>query len=113
MKTHFRFNGEAECGIDSKRLTNLANEVDCQKCMKKKAFKYAISEYEAKRERQFNEQIPRVMREPWWDGYIECRSCGGKYFRQGDRTCYGHYDNYVCSNCGHVESRLTEIGMAF
>lgn len=114
MKTHFRFNGEAECGIDSKRLTNLANEVNCKKCMKKKAFKYAIAEYEAQHMRNFMAQPGRTIMEPWKHGeFMSCSSCGGNYFRTGDRTCYGHYDNFHCIKCGHVESRLTETGMSF
>lgn len=59
-------------------------------------------------------QVPRTRIEPWKPGvFMLCSECKHGYFRIGDRTCYGHYQDYVCANCGHKESRLTEKGMSF
>lgn len=114
MKRHLAIgpHGNA-CGRVGKHTTTNVYNVTCLNCQKNDQFIEAKRISDEVKQRQFMEQMPRVIREPWWDGDIECRSCGGKYFRHGDRTCYGHYDNFHCSNCGHVESRLTEIGMAF
>lgn len=120
MKTHYYDGNKNACGQPvsmrpdrSLRINTNTFEVDCGSCILRNSFQEAHQKAVLKKERQFMEQIPRQIREPWREGNIECRSCGSNFFRVGDRTCYGHYDNFHCSNCGHVESRLTETGMSF
>ena len=88
--------------------------VTCGLCQVKGDYIKAKEEADAVRKALFESQVPRTFMEPWnGKGNITCRDCGEDKFRHGDRTCYGHYDNFHCANCGHVESRLTETGMSF
>ena len=118
MKTHFAvkvaFSTEfaSSCGRGKRMDTNVY-DVTCGLCKQRSAFILAKDEADSARHKRFMESIPTRVREPWREGNIECRGCGSDLFRHGDRTCYGHYDNFVCANCGNVESRLTEIGMSF
>jgi hypothetical protein len=98
-----------------KRLTTDVYQVDCEACKRTVPFQVAKEAADAAKQAAFLEQTPRHFREPWYqeDKLIACRFCGGILFRQADRTCYGHYANYVCANCGNTESRLTETGMSF
>jgi hypothetical protein len=100
------------CGRVGNHTTTNVYNVTCLNCQKNSQFIEAkrISD-EAKQER-FDAQIPRRISEPWRDGNIVCE-CGNDTFRIGDRSCYGHYDNYHCGECGKVSSRLTETGMSF
>lgn len=114
MKTHLAIgpHGNA-CGRVGNKYTTNVYSVTCLSCQNNHQFIEAKRIADEAKQQRFNEQIPRVVSEPWRDGNIECRECGHEYFRMADRTCYGHYDNYVCANCGHTESRLTETGMSF
>lgn len=112
LKTHYRHNGESECGTQSSHLTNHAHEVSCGRCKRKPGFQYAMMAFESAKAQAFTAQVPRRISEPWRDGNIVCE-CGNDTFRIGDRSCYGHYDNYHCAECGEIQSRLTETGMSF
>ena len=107
-KTHLT-NG---CGR-GQSTTSDVSRVTCLNCQATPAYATAKADHDAERARAFMAQTPRQFREPWNTGNIVCKSCGNDRFRMGDRTCYGHYENYVCSACGGTESRLTETGMAF
>lgn len=114
MKTHFEHgpHGNA-CGRASARSTTSVYAVDCLACQKSDQYAAAKDVADAAKHERFMAQVPRQIGEPWREGHIVCRECDGDLFRIGDRTCYGHYQNYVCAACGHVESRLTETGMSF
>jgi len=105
------------CGRASSRSTTNVYRVDCLNCKGSDQFLAALAKCEAVKQEKFEAQVPQTFFEPWHMPYnsilIVCKSCGGNTFRQGDRTCHGHYDNWHCSNCGGVESRLTETGMSF
>lgn len=113
-KIHFEHgpHGNA-CGRASSRSTTNVHRVDCRACGKTPQFIEAMATAQAVKMEQFLAQEPRVIKEPWKEGYIECTQCGWDQFRMADRTCHGHYENYVCAACGHNESRLTETGMSF
>lgn len=88
--------------------------VTCLACQNSGAYQALKAEQDAARLVAFMAQTPRHFGEPWKTGEtITCKTCGGKEFRNGDRTCHGHYDNFHCAECGNVESRLTETGMSF
>lgn len=120
MRTHFAvkvaFSTEvvASCGRGSRVDSNVYN-VDCLACQKRDAYILAKDEADSKRHAAFMAQEPRQFMEPWHTEKkaMRCRNCGNGTFRMGDRTCYGHYQDYVCAECGHKESRLTETGMSF
>lgn len=118
MRTHFAvkvaFSTEvvASCGR-GKRVDSNVYRVDCLTCQKRGAYILARDEADSARHAAFMAQTPARLGEPWKDGHIVCRNCDGDLFRIGDRTCYGQYQDYVCANCGHKESRLTEKGMSF
>lgn len=112
MKFHFSVNGSPLCGRGA-RLTSVPRQVTCLVCQRADQFLAALNAENAERHKAFMAQTPREFREPWRDGNVVCRECGGTEFRMGDRTCYGHYENYHCASCGHVESRLTETGMSY
>lgn len=118
MRTHFSvkqpFSTEsaAACGRGRRMDTNVYR-VDCLNCQKQDAYILAKDEADSERHKRFMAQEPRAIPEPWRDGHITCRNCGAQNHRVGDRTCYGHYQDYVCADCGHKESRLTETGMSF
>lgn len=114
MKTHYEHgpHGTA-CGRASTMTTTDVYRVTCLVCQSRDQFLAAKKVADEVRRTAFEAQVPRNFSEPWREGIIICRSCGSENFRQGERTCYGHYDNFHCSNCGHVESRLTETGRAF
>lgn len=94
-------------------VTDNVNRVTCRTCGSREAFIDAKAKAEAEKMEAFLAQEPRAVKEPWRDGNIECTQCGWDLFRMTDRTCYGHYDNWVCAACGYTESRLTETGMSF
>lgn len=107
-KTHFT-NG---CGR-GQSTTDDVRRVTCLFCNTSEPFLSAKAAADAAKREAFQAQVPQQFREPWNTGNIVCKSCGNDRFRMGDRTCYGHYENYVCSACGGTESRLTETGMSF
>lgn len=113
-KTHYQHgpHGNA-CGRASNSHTTNVYRVTCLSCQKSDQFLAAREIADSARHQAFMAQEPRVISEPWKYGNVVCRECNGDKFRIGDRTCYGHYENFHCANCGHVESRLTETGMAF
>lgn len=110
-KTHF-ING---CGRE--RKVAAVSQVTCLVCQATPQFIETKANTDAARQAAFEAQVPRTFSEPWHQPYgkvpLTCKNCAGRLFRQGDRTCYGHYDNFHCASCGHVESRLTETGMSF
>ena len=117
MRTHFAFKPPFDarevsaCGR-GQRLTSNPFRVDCLNCQKQDSFTLALDEAKSERYRAFMDQPLRTIAEPWQKGSIVCRVCGTDQFRIGDRTTYGHYQDYVCE-AGHKESRLTETGMSF
>lgn len=115
LKTHFTDGGSA-CGRGRFHLPDVSR-VTCQVCQTKPAFIEAKAKADAEHKAAFEAQVPRLVMEPWHKPYgqvqMVCKGCGGGRFRQGDRTCMGHYDNWHCAGCGHIESRLTETGMCF
>ena len=116
MKTHYEHgpHGTA-CGRASSKTTTNTLSVDCQSCIIRNSFQEAHQRAVLAKERAFLAQTPIRINEPWGEGkaIVVCSQCKGDLFRIGDRTCYGHYDNYHCAKCGNVESRLTETGMSF
>lgn len=112
MKSHFAVNDKSECGR-GKVITDKVRRVTCLVCQSREAFVLAKAADDADRLQAFYDQTPRTFAEPWnGKGNIVC-NCGSDLFRQADRTCYGHYDNYVCASCGETTQRLTETGMSF
>lgn len=117
MRTHFAvkppFDATAApaCGRGQRIDTNVYR-VDCGLCVKQDAYILAKDEADSAKHAAFMAQTPRQYGEPWKDGIIVCQN-GHDTFRYGDRSCYGHYDNFVCATCGDVQSRLTETGMCF
>ncbi len=120
MRTHFAVTPPFDttpvsaCGR-GRRLDFNAFHIDCGNCTKSDPFILALDEAKSAKHALFMAQEPRLMREPWHTEvvYIICKECGHNLFRMGDRTCYGHYQDYVCGRCGNKESRLTETGMSF
>lgn len=115
MKTHYEHgpHGNA-CGRVGNRSSTDVYRVDCLNCLKAEQFIEAKRIADEVRQAKFEAQVPRTYREPWGElDNITCRICNGDKFRIGPRGLYGHYENYHCAECGHVESRLTEIGMSF
>lgn len=118
MRTHFAVKppmdatAVAACGR-GKRVDSNVYRVDCLNCQKQDPYILAKDEADSARHAAFMAQVPSRLGEPWKEGHIICRNCGGDQFRVGDRTCYGHYQDYVCADCGGKESRLTETGMCF
>lgn len=108
MKTHF----PGGCGR-GKSTTEDVYRVTCLVCNTSEPYLTAKAAADAAKRERFYATPPRQFAEPWRDGTITCSECGGDLFRMGDRSCYGHYENYVCAACGHSESRLTETGMSF
>lgn len=115
MKTHYEHgpHGTA-CGRASSKTTTNVYRVDCLVCQNRDQFLAAKKIADDAKQAKFMAQVAKPYMEPWQPGeFIICSECKGGNFRLGDRTCYGHYDNFHCANCGHVESRLTETGMMF
>lgn len=112
-KTHYAHgpHGNACKRASAKGTTNVYR-VDCLACQKSDQFTAAKAEADAKRHETFMAQVPREFKEPWHEGNIECPQ-GHRLFRLGDRTCYGHYENFHCAECGEVVQRMTERGMMF
>jgi hypothetical protein len=112
-KTHYAHgpHGNACKRASAKGTTNVYR-VDCLACQKSDQFTAAKVEADAKRHETFMAQEPREFGEPWKDGIITCMM-GHTLFRYAGRSCYGHYDEYVCAECGDAQSRLTEAGMSF
>jgi hypothetical protein len=120
LKTHFAVkppfdaSETAACGRGRNgHMTADTYGVTCLSCKGKDSFILAEDEAKSARHARFMAQEPRQMAEPWKDRQVICSKCSGDLFRYGDRTCYGHYQNFHCAACGHVESRLTETGMSF
>jgi hypothetical protein len=107
MKTHMNHG----CGR-GKRTTSNVYQVDCGLCQKTPEYVVSRQIADRKREDEFNAQVPRQFAEPWKNGLIVC-GCGNDTFRYLGRSCYGHYDEFVCAACGSGQSRLTETGMSF
>ena len=116
IRTHFSILGLPACGR-GKRVTFNVRYVDCRLCQGNSEFIEAKANDALARKEAFDAQTPRQFREPWVDNssqaVITCSTCGGTTFRQGERSCMGHYDNFVCASCGDTTSRLTETGMSF
>lgn len=121
-KTHHAVEARNAIGYESacgrgRRLAETPSRVTCDLCKAKPAFIEAKARVDAARQAAFEAQVPRTFSEPWHQPYgsvpMVCKGCGGDQFRHGDRTCMGHYDNFHCAACGHIESRLTETGMSF
>lgn len=112
-KTHLKINNRTACGRAAKFTTEHVNRVTCLNCKSQPEYiKVAVVAF-AKETEAFLAQEPRRFAEPWKDGTITCVECLGDLFRQGNRTCCGHYDNFVCAACGETTQRLTETGMSF
>lgn len=117
-KTHFSIDPAnslaVACGrsVNDHGQTPFTARVTCGTCKSRDAFKEQEVKDKAAKHERFMAQEPREYREPWRDGLIT-DSQGHTLFRMGDRTCYGHYENFHCSECGEVVSRLTETGMSF
>lgn len=111
-QAHNNMNLISACGRGSRVDTDVYR-VDCLKCQGLSEYRLVKEKADAAKHEAFMAQVPRIMGEPWKDGQILCSKCNHDLFRVGDRTCYGHYANFHCANCGHVESRLTETGMSF
>jgi hypothetical protein len=115
MKRHLATDaGTSSCGR-GKVITENVNHVTCDLCRAKPVYIKAKIILDAMRKAEFEAQVPRTRIEPWHQDrkQMVCKSCGNDTFREGDRTCYGHYANYYCAACGGCESRLTETGMSF
>jgi hypothetical protein len=117
MKVHFSTPTGAACGRVVRRISAKVRDVDCKVCMLSDAYAEAKQLDDADREAAFWAQEPRKVSEPWHQPYgsvpMVCKGCGNDTFREADRSCYGHYANWVCAACGDTESRLTETGMSF
>lgn len=111
MKTHMSINGGTACNR-GKIVTENVRQVTCLLCKDTPVFIEIKENADAARHQAFMAQEPRAC-SAQFGGPVTCSSCAGTLFRIGDRSCYGHYENYHCANCGHVESRLTETGMCF
>lgn len=111
-KIHFKKSSRVACGREG-RTTDQVNRVTCLNCKKQPEFIDEQTLALAKEAEAFLAQEPRRFAEPWKPGHIICDQCLGDQFRRGNRTCYGHYDNFVCAACGSTQSRLTETGMSF
>lgn len=113
-KIHFRGkNALPVCGRNAVWSATEVNRVTCLNCKKQQEFIDAQTEALATEAEAFLAQEPRVVKEPWKDGNITCRNCLGDLFREANRTCHGHYLNFVCANCGETTERLSETGMSF
>lgn len=120
LKTHFQvkvpFSTEtkAACGRGQRTDTN-PFRTDCRLCQNTDAHILALDEAKSARHAAIMAQ-PAVQRnEPWHTEPtpMVCKNCGNDTFRMGDRTCHGHYQDYLCGKCGEATSRLTETGMSF
>lgn len=109
--THFQADNQSACGRAPGGTTNTF-AVTCGSCILRNSFQDAHEKAKREKKAAFEAQVPRKFAEPWKDGNITC-PCGSDLFRHADRTCYGHYDNWVCASCGSNQSRLTETGMSF
>lgn len=101
------------CGRASALNTTNVYNVTCLLCQANDQFLAGKRIADDAKDEAFKAQAPRTYAEPWTKGNITCRECGSDQFRYQGRSCYGHYDDHVCANCGHTESRLTETGMCF
>lgn len=111
MKTHFGTEKFSACNR-GKVVTEHTRQVTCLLCQDTDLFKRAKVTADIARQEAFMAQEPR-QHSAQFGGPVTCSSCAGTQFRIGERSCYGHYENYHCANCGHVESRMTETGMCF
>lgn len=108
-------NGTGVCGrtpSNPHMVSDNTFRTTCLRCASQPEFIDAQAKAAAAKMEAFLAQPPREFREPWRDGTITC-DCGSTMFREADRTCYGHYANYTCAECGANQSRLTETGMSF
>jgi hypothetical protein len=120
-KTHFSIDPANSLAVACGRTVNdhgqtpFTDRVTCLACQSRSEYLDQKVKDAARKHERFMAQTPRRIQEPWHeDGKLMvCRECGNDTFRIGDRTCYGHYQNYHCADCAHVESRLTETGMSF
>jgi hypothetical protein len=105
MKSHFETANGPACGR-GRVVTDRVRQVTCLRCQLIPAFLKAKEADDINRLQAFYDQAPRTFAEHWHPGRVTmvCSEC---------RTCYGHYENYHCANCEHVEQRLTETGMSF
>jgi hypothetical protein len=90
------------------------SDTTCLNCKGSRLWLEASAKDAAERAAAFEAQVPRSFNEPWKSGVpMVCKGCGGFLFRDAGRSCHGHYQDFTCSDCGHIESRLTETGMSF
>lgn len=117
-KTHFSIDPANSLAVACGRTVNdhgqtpFTARVTCGTCKSRKAFKEQEVKDKAAAHERFMAQEPREFGERWRDGLITCQN-GHTLFRYAGRSCYGHYDEYVCAECGDGQSRLTETGMSF
>lgn len=114
MKSHFGTATGTACNR-GKVTTENVRQVTCRLCQATPLFQRAKVTNDLARKAAFDAQEPRQLREPWHRETkpMVCSTCGNDTFREGDRTCMGHYASFHCASCGNVESRLTETGMSF
>lgn len=114
-KVHFQAEGArgTSCGREAWRTSTVPGAVTCRNCQKTPEFVIAKAQADAKAEEAFWEQAPRTIKEPFSARNLICPACGDEFFRYKGRSCYGHYDVYVCANCNREVERLTETGMSF
>lgn len=117
LKTHYLANGRIACNRVA-RSTGAARAVDnvfavnCGLCRNNQDFKDAVEVALAAKQAAFEAQTPKPATHLLGHALI-CLMCDGTLFRYQGRSCMGHYDDYVCANCGTVNSTLTETGMCF
>lgn len=116
MKTHLAITSPtgvaSACGRGA-RMDTSASRTTCLNCQRQPEYIEAKANADAKAEAAFWAQTPGPARGQFDTENIVCRECDGDMFRPKGRSCYGHYEDYKCANCGHVTSRITETGMSF
>lgn len=111
LKTHLATGPvTTACGI-GRRTSTTPSRVDCRNCQNTPAFGQAKNTADAAIKAAFDAQEPRQFK-PQFGRELVCE-CGSDLFRYKGRSCYGHYDDYVCAACGKETSRITETGMSF
>lgn len=118
-KTHWYNGTKNVCGQPVNMLHDRSLNIntntfrtDCGSCILRNEFQEAHQKAVLAKEAAFQAQEPREYGEPWKDGVITCKN-GHTLLRYRGRSCYGHYDDWECSQCEDKPSRLTETGMSF
>jgi hypothetical protein len=113
-KTHFVSPHRPDtpaCRLSKGRTTDNPFQVTCSLCKGTTRWFEALANAQAAKKAAFEAQVP-TQHSDFMGRPIMC-SCGNDTFRYQGRSCMGHYEDYVCSNCGAINSRLTETGMSF